>query len=284
MISVGAVIVYVSGIYSTIVAYSQYLPQNPYVCSSTACGISAIFAVGGLGVILLGLRGLWRFLTRTGYVQLKRPEASPQIGTGPEDEKVLAIGREAFGRVRQRRRRKTEAVYWSENAGWYWCHPTRREVKPPGFTVSASLRGKLNTEDWKVLFTYYSLQFKPSIRIASGFFFMLFVPLFVFSVAALEVSAVYGLLVGALFGRIIGAPLAAFLLVEVFHQGKIMFLKQDRWIAQVLGAKPLLDVFQKIDWLELPDVENGKRRKGWIAWIWPMPNMTERLDNLSLLT
>ena len=110
---------------------------------------------------------------------------------------------------------------------------------------------------------------------------MLFVPLFVFSVAALEVSAVYGLLVGALFGRIIGAPLAAFLLVEVFHQGKIMFLKQDQWIAQVLGAKPLLDVFQKIDWLELPDVENGKRRKGWIAWIWPMPNMTERLDNLS---
>lgn len=130
MISVGAVIVYVSGIYSTIFAYSQYPPQNPYVCASAACGISTIFAVGGLGVILLGLRGLWRFLNRTGYVQLKRPGASPQIGLGPEDEKVLAIGREAFGRVKQRRRRKTEAVYWSENAGWYWCHPTGRGVKP----------------------------------------------------------------------------------------------------------------------------------------------------------
>jgi hypothetical protein len=63
-----------------------------------------------------------------------------------------------------------------------------------------------------------------------------------------------------------------------------MFLKQDRWIAKVVGAKSLLNVFQKIDRLELPDVENGKRRKGWIAWIWPLPNMTERLDNLTLLT
>ena len=113
---------------------------------------------------------------------------------------------------------------------------------------------------------------------------MLFVPLFVFLVAALEVSPVYGLLVGALSGRIIGAPLAAFTLVEVFHQGKIMFLKQDRLIAKGMDTMSLLGVFQKIDQLNISDVENGKRRKGWIARIWPMPNMTERLDNLTLLT
>ncbi len=43
-----------------------------------------------------------------------------------------------------------------------------------------------------------------------------------------------------------------------------------------------LELFKKIDGLNLPEVENAKRRKGWIARLWPVPNITERIANLTL--
>jgi hypothetical protein len=131
-------------------------------------------------------------------------------------------------------------------------------------------------------FCYYSLQSKPNVRIVTGFLLFLGGPVFVFGVALVEITALYGPFGAALFSGIVRGPVSVFVLLEVFHQGKMMFLKQDRCMAKTVGTKSLLDIFQKIDLLGLPDVENGKKRKGWIAWIWPMPNMTERIDNLTV--
>jgi hypothetical protein len=48
-----------------------------------------------------------------------------------------------------------------------------------------------------------------------------------------------------------------------------------------LGRENLLRLFEKIDSLKLPEVENSKRRTGWIARLWPVPNITERTENLN---
>jgi hypothetical protein len=60
-----------------------------------------------------------------------------------------------------------------------------------------------------------------------------------------------------------------------------MNLKQDTWAANSLGRESLLRLFEKIDSLKLPEVENSKRRTGWIARLWPVPNITERTENLN---
>jgi hypothetical protein len=41
-----------------------------------------------------------------------------------------------------------------------------------------------------------------------------------------------------------------------------------------------LNVFNKIDPLQLPRIKNAKRRHGWLAQLWPMPNITERIQSL----
>jgi hypothetical protein len=58
------------------------------------------------------------------------------------------------------------------------------------------------------------------------------------------------------------------------------FLRQDKWAAQLMERGSLLALFNKIDSLKLADVENAKRRPGWIAHFWPVPNITERIINL----
>jgi len=49
-----------------------------------------------------------------------------------------------------------------------------------------------------------------------------------------------------------------------------------------VGQRPLLDLFKKIDSFQLPRVENAKKRHGWVARLWPMPNITERIQNLTI--
>jgi len=55
---------------------------------------------------------------------------------------------------------------------------------------------------------------------------------------------------------------------------------EDRSKMGSVGAEPLLSLFQKINRLGLPGVEKGKRRNGWSAFLWPTPNIRERIENL----
>jgi Zn-dependent protease with chaperone function len=57
-------------------------------------------------------------------------------------------------------------------------------------------------------------------------------------------------------------------------------LRQDRVAAKSAGREAILKLFEKIDQLGLPTVENAKRRHGWVARLWPVPNITERIQNL----
>ena len=84
-----------------------------------------------------------------------------------------------------------------------------------------------------------------------------------------------------LFANAVIIALLIALFISVFPWARKMSLKQDSWAANALERENLLHLSEKIDGLKLPNVENSKRRKGWIAWIWPMPNMTEGVNSLA---
>jgi hypothetical protein len=91
----------------------------------------------------------------------------------------------------------------------------------------------------------------------------------------------YGLQGGRFYGQFIAGPGALVLLIIVLPLGKRFILSWDRWVAEVMGQRTLLDLFNKIDSLQLPRIENAKKRHGWVARLWPMPNITERIQNLT---
>jgi hypothetical protein len=91
----------------------------------------------------------------------------------------------------------------------------------------------------------------------------------------------YGLQGGRFYGQFIAGPAALVLLIFILPLGKKLALRWDRWVAEEIGRSALLDLFKKIDSFQLPRVENAKKRHGWVARLWPMPNMTERIKNLT---
>jgi hypothetical protein len=91
-----------------------------------------------------------------------------------------------------------------------------------------------------------------------------------------------GLPGGRFYGQLIAGPAALILLVLTFPLGKRLAMRMDRWVAEQVGQRALLDLFKKIDSFRLPRIENAKRRRGWVARLWPMPNITERIQNLTI--
>jgi hypothetical protein len=54
-------------------------------------------------------------------------------------------------------------------------------------------------------------------------------------------------------------------------------LRMDRWVAEQVGQSALLDLYKKIDSLQLPRVENANKRHGWTLRLWSISNITERI-------
>ena len=91
----------------------------------------------------------------------------------------------------------------------------------------------------------------------------------------------YGLQGGRFYGQFIGGPAALIFLILIFPLGKRAALRVDKWAGEVVGQRTLVELFKKIDSFRLPKVENAKKRRGWILRLWPMPNITERIRNLT---
>ena len=90
----------------------------------------------------------------------------------------------------------------------------------------------------------------------------------------------YGLQGGRFYGQFIGAPAALILLILIFPLGKRLLLRGDKWVSEV-GQRALLDLFKKIDSFKVSRVENAKQRHGWTLRLWPIPNIIERIPNLT---
>jgi len=100
-------------------------------------------------------------------------------------------------------------------------------------------------------------------------------------VGGILAASEYGLQGGRFYGQFIAGPGALILLIVLLPLGKKLALRWDRWVAEEIGRSTLLDLFNKIDSFQLPRVENAKQRHGWTACLWPVPNITERIQNLT---
>ena len=91
----------------------------------------------------------------------------------------------------------------------------------------------------------------------------------------------YGLQGGRFYGQFIGGPASLILLILILPLGKRFALRMDRWVAKQMDQRALLDLFKKIDSSKLSRVENAKQRHGWTLRLWPIPNIIERIQNLT---
>ncbi len=255
-----------------------YLNAGPYVqngmpapCFPQTCptlGYLVIIGLAGLFVALWGaVQTFLGFLIREGAVEYKPgPIEPPKPSSGPEDENVLSTARDL--------QRQVKLPKFGEITGLGFR-------KPVVLLLYADLRGRLDAEERKILLTYYFLALKPRLRLllrTLGPYIAAFL-LIVFG--GIPITLQYGIQGGRLYGQFVAAPAAIIILILLLANAKGLILRHDTYIAGLMGQRPLLDVFKKIDSLQLPRIENAKRRQGWTLRLWPMPNMTERIRNLT---
>ena len=278
------------GIAMIAVAYFNVGPlQNgrPPACFPESCPSLVLFAFLGLAGFFVTLWGggetIAGFLIREGLLEYNTgPLPPPQPGSGPEDESVLSMARELQRQVKRPKFGEITSLGWSEYQPWYWAGWKRKSIRKPFMLLlSADLRGKLNPEEWKILLTFYFLHLKPRLRIVLRYFWSVIGGFMLIPVGGILANLEYGLQGGRFYGQLIAGPAALILLILILPLGKRLTLSWDRLVADVVGQRALLNLFRKIDQLQLPRVENAKKRHGWVSRLWPMPNITERIKNLT---
>jgi hypothetical protein len=272
------------------VAYFNVGPlQNgrPPACFPESCPSLVIFAILGLAGFFVTLWGggetIAGFLIHEDLVEYHTgPLPTPQPGSGPEDESILSIGRELQRAVKRPKFGEITSLAWSEYQQWYSIGWKRKNIRNP-FTLllPEDLRGRLALAEWKILLTYYFLHLKPRLRIVLRYFWSVIGGFMLIPVGGILANLEYGLQGGRFYGQFIAGPAVLVLLIFILPLGKKLALRWDRWVAEEIGRSALLDLFKKIDSFQLPRVENAKKRHGWVAGLWPMPNMTERIHNLT---
>ncbi len=258
-------------------------------CFPESCPSLAYFAILGLAGFFVVLWGVVEtvtgFLIREGALEYKPgPLAPPQPGSGPEDENILSIARDLQRQVKRPKFGEITSLAWSEYQPWYWAGWKRKSIRKPFILLlSADLRGRLYPEEWKILLTYYFLHLKPRLRIALRYLGPFLGALMLILVGGILANLAYGLQGGRFYGQLIAGPAAVIILILIFPLAKKLTLRWDRWVAMLVDQRALLDLFKKIDSLQLPGVENAKRRHGWTLRLWPIPNITERIKNLTII-
>jgi len=261
---------------------------RPPACFPESCPSLVLFAILGLAGFFVTLWGggetIAGFLIREGLLEYHTgPLPTPQPGSGPEDENILSMARELQRVVKRPKFGEIMSLAWSEYQPWYWAGWKRKSIRKPFMLLlSADLRGKLSPEEWKILLTFYFLHLKPRLRIVLRYFWSVIGGFMLIPVGGILANLEYGLQGGRFYGQFIAGPAALVLLILILPLGKKLTLRWDRWVAEEVGQRPLLDLFKKIDSFQLPRVENAKKRQGWTLHLWPMPNITERIQNLTI--
>jgi hypothetical protein len=271
-----------------------YVKAGPYVqngmpapCFPQTCPALGYFVIIGLVGFFVALWGFAQtflgFLIREGAVEYKPgPVEPPKPGSGPEDENILSMARDLQRQVKRPKFGEITSLAWSEYQPWYGAGWKRRSIRKPFILLlAADLQGRLGAEEWKTLLTYYFLGLKPRLRLLLRFVGPFIVTLFLLILVGLLVSLEYGLQISRLYGQFVASPIILIGLILLFGTAKRVALRWDKWVAGLMNQRALLEVFEKIDSFQLPRVENAKRRHGWLARLWPMPNITERIRNLT---
>jgi len=261
---------------------------RPPACFPESCPSLVLFAILGLAGFFVILWGggetIAGFLIREGLLEYHTgPLPPPQPGSGPEDESILSMARELQRLVKRPKFGEITNIAWSEYQPWYSGGLKRKRIRQAAtLLLFADFRGRLDPGEWRALLTYYFVHFKPRMRIFLGYFWSVIGGFMLIPVGGILANLIDGLPGGRFYGQFIAGPASLILLVLILPLGKRFALRMDRWVAEVVGQRALLDLFKKIDSFQLPRVENAKRRHGWTLRLWPIPNITERIQNLTI--
>src|SRR2546427_3046696 len=273
MLLVAAAMVSVSNFFLGPVTMPQRLN-----CSFEGCVVSITSAIIGIALFLGSLIGIFKGLKRAGYIYPSEHLPLPVLGSGPEEERILKVANEVLGNFKRRRRRHVEAVSWSELQPWHSCHLTPFRVKPTGIILPDSLHGRLDDGDWNMLI---DLSFRvPPIKFFAKFMLTVMGPSLLVLPPVFVINSFYGLQTELLFSRSVGPFIGLLMVMLVFVGTRHLLLRRDLALAASIGRTPLLSLFQKIESLGLPEIEKAKTREGWLARLWPMPTITDRIKNL----
>ena len=257
---------------------------TPPPCFPESCPEIGYFAViGVVGFIVAfwgGMQTFFALLARAGAVQARvGPLPTIVLGMSQEDQNILSFARETHDRTRFPKRTEIEKIGWLDGQPWYWCRFKRHGLsKSVTLVFAAGLRGRLEQADWRVLLEYWFQRPRVGQMLMwfGGFLLFLFLPL----AGGIVISTVYGIHASQVYAQLVATPIVILDMIYLFSRAKILALKHDMWVASSIGRESLLGVFKKIDSLQLPEIENAKGRRGWMARLWPMPNITERIRNL----
>jgi hypothetical protein len=261
---------------------------RPPPCFPQTCPDLAYFAILGLAGFFVAMWGLIEtiagLLIRQGHLEYTSGPLTPALpGSGPEDESIISIAKELQNRIKRPKFGTITSLAWSDYQPWYWPGFKRTGIRMPiTLLLSADLRTRLDTEDWRILLAYYFQNLKPRSRLFLEFIGPYIIAIMLIPLGGILIVTEYGLQASRFYAQFVGAPLLLILLVPLFLRAKTFMLRQDRLTAELVSRQALLDVFKKIDQLQLPRIENAKRRHGWTLRLWPMPNMTERIQNLAV--
>ncbi len=275
---VGFGLIWAVGVYLALIGYRG----NPAECTS-ACVDGAIPGLLGILLILVsGPRAFRRFITGPGRVVFK-PTESLETGSVPEHEGILAVANELSSKRNLRKRlRSVQTLAWSNSVNWYLLRFRRQGLgKPWKLVLPVVLRDKLDLDDWRTLLDYSFLQQKRTrvLHILTPFSWIALL-MILFSIIGATLSFTLGQYSSELFGAATGPIVVVLIVIGLGPAFREMFLRTDAVVAASLGNRKLLDLFEKIDRLQLPENENAKKREGWAARLWPMPTISERIVNL----
>ncbi len=276
---VGFGITWASGIYLALIGFTG----NPSDCKSSCWVGAAVDLVGGFLVLVCGYRAFFGFLAAAG-VNTSKPHEQLEPGSTQEDTQILEAARELMSKRQIRRWRPVDMLEWSDRQNWY-VHPLRRAGlrKPSKLVLSAGLRSRINIEDWRTLLNYYLHHYRMPRKGRYLAFSILSEELLLLAVlAAVETSLSFtlGRYASFLFNETFGPLFALVVLIRLGPKVRRIYLRLDTVIAESLDKDRLLACFEKIDGLHLPEIESTKKREGWVARLWPMPTITQRIENL----
>src|SRR5437660_994937 len=260
---------------------------RPPACFPQSCPSLVLFAFLGLAGFFVALWGggetIAGFLIREGVLEYHTgPLPPPQPGSDPEDENILSMARELQRVVKRPKFGEITNIAWSEYQPWYSGGLKRKRIRQPvTLLFFADFRGRLDPEEWRTLLTYYFFHFKPRMRIVLRYFGSMMCGFLLIPVGGILANLIDGLPGGRFYGEFIGGPASLILLVLILPLGKRFALRMDRWVAEQMGQRALLDLFKTIDSFQLPRIENAKKRHGWTLRLWPIPDITKRMKKLT---
>lgn len=195
------------------------------------------------------------------------------------DREVLSEAVDLCKKVGLSKRYDPQTISWSANVPWDACHFTPGVRRRTDLALPLSLRGKLDSSQWRPLLAYSMIQLRS--RRSSTL-----VPFFIYTITLVAFIFTYAI-VSLLLGPV---PILALGIIPVFvlssalslRHAKKTFLRFLREAANVEGRETMLSVLEKIDSLNLPEVERGKGR-GPLSRLWPIPSITDRIEYLRSL-